>query len=273
MVKLTRMAELESEEVPFALVIVVKAQGSVPRHEGSKMLIFSDGSSEGTIGGGEMERLVIEEGQASLRDGRARYLHYNFSDPDRGDPGVCGGEIDVYVEPVQPSHTLLVFGMGHVGQAVAHLGSWLGFRVIAADDRAEFAIPSTAPTAERVLHCELADLIKEVEINTQTYVVLATRGVPVDVEGLPFLLEKEAGYIGVIGSKRRWETSVKELKEKGVSEELIAKVNSPIGLEIEAESPEEIALSIMAEIVMIYRGGSGESMSHSPKPSREKSGG
>lgn len=269
MIHFKRIAELEAEGIPFALAIVVQAQGSVPRHEGSKMLIFPDGSSQGTIGGGEMESLVIKEGQASLQDGKARYLHYNFRDTDRGDPGVCGGEVDVYVEPIQPKPTLLVFGMGHVGQAVAYLGSWVGFRVIAADDREEFAVSSTAPAADRVLHCELADLANEVEINPQTYIVLATRGVPVDVEGLPALLEKEVGYLGVIGSRRRWETSVKELIEKGISEELIAKVNSPMGLEIQAETPEEIALSIMAEIVMLHRGGSGESMSHSPNPSRE----
>lgn len=262
-----RIAELEAKGASFALAIVVKAEGSVPRHESSKMLIFPDGSTEGTIGGGEMENLVILEAQESIDDGSTRFMHYNFSDPDRGDPGVCGGEIDVYVEPHQPRPTLLVFGMGHVGKAVAHLGSWIGFRVIVADDREGFATLEAAPGADRAIQCELTKLHDEVKIDSQTYVVLTTRGVPVDVEGLPFLLETEAGYIGVIGSRRRWETSVKQLRERGISEELIAKVNSPTGLEIMAETPEEIALSIVAEIVMKRRGGSGDSMAHSPKAS------
>jgi xanthine dehydrogenase accessory factor len=260
-----RIAELESKGITFALAIVVGAQGSVPRHEGSKMLIFSDGSTEGTIGGGEMESLVIEEAQASIIDGRSRNLHYNFRDPDRGDPGVCGGEVDVYVEPLKPKPKLLIFGMGHVGKAVAYLGSWIGFTVIVADDRAEFATLEAAPAAEQAIHCELASLPDKVDIDSQTYIILATRGVLVDVEGLPALVNTEAGYIGVIGSRRRWETSVKELKERGISDDLINKVNSPMGLEINAETPEEIALSIIAEVVMKHRGGSGESMGHSPK--------
>lgn len=262
-----RIAELEAEGTSFAMAIVVRAQGSVPRHEGSKMLIFPDGSTEGTIGGGEMESLIIREAQESIKDGRVRFLHYNFRNPDRGDPGVCGGEIDVYVEPLQPRPTLLIFGMGHVGKAVAHLGSWMGFRVIVADDREEFATLESPPSADRAIRCDLANLSEEVEIDSQTYVVLATRGVPVDVQGLPSLLKTDAGYIGVIGSRRRWETSVKQLRDLGIPEEMITKVNSPMGLDIAAETPEEIALSIVAEIVMKRRGGSGDSMAHSPKAS------
>ena len=112
----------------------------------------------------------------------------------------------------------------------------------------------------------------EVEIDSQTYIILATRGVPVDVEGLPSLVNTDAGYIGVIGSRRRWETSVKELKDRGMSDDLLKKVNSPMGLEINAETPEEIALSIIAEVVMKQRGGSGESMGHSPKTKKEAGG-
>jgi xanthine dehydrogenase accessory factor len=259
-----RIADLESKGATFAMAIVVRSQGSVPRHEGSKMLIFSDGSTEGTIGGGEMESLVIKEALLGIKDGRSRHLHYNFRDPDRGDPGVCGGEVDVYVEPIRPKPKLIVFGMGHVGKAVAHLGSWVGFSVIVADDREEFATAEAVPGAGRAIHCDLANLADEVEIDPQSYVVLATRGVPIDVEGLPSLLETNASYIGVIGSRRRWETSVQELRDKGIAEELIAKVNSPMGLEINAETPHEIAISIIAEVVLRRRGGSGESMGHSP---------
>ncbi len=260
-----RLAQLEAQGASVALAIVVKASGSVPRHEGSKMLIFPDGSTEGTIGGGKMESLVVQEAQASFKDGKPRLMHYNFRDPDRGDPGVCGGEIKVYVEPLQSKPKLLIFGMGHVGKAVAHLGFWIGFRVVVADDREEFAQLESAPGAERAIHCELGELAKEIEIDSQTYIVLATRGVLVDVEGLPSILQTSADYVGVIGSKRRWETTVGKLLESGVSEEMVAKVCSPMGLEIKAETPEEIALSIIAEIVMKRRGGTGERMGHSPK--------
>ncbi len=260
-----RVAELEAEGTAFTIATVVRSQGSVPRHVGTKMLIFPDGSIEGTIGGGEMENLVIREARDSLLDGKARLLHYNFRDPKRGDPGVCGGEIDVYVEPLRPRPTIVIFGMGHVGKAVAHLGSWIGFKVIVADDREEYATLESAPGADRAIHSDLAKLSGEIEINSQTFVVLATRNMSLDVEGLPSLMATTAGYIGVIGSKRRWEASAKQLREQGISEEMIAKVNSPMGLEIKAETPEEIAISIIAEIVMKQRGGSGESRSRIPR--------
>jgi xanthine dehydrogenase accessory factor len=259
-----RLAQLEKERKPVALATIIQANGSVPRHEGSKMLIFPSGSFEGSIGGGEVENLVIRAGQEALMDGKTRLLHYNFSDPERGDPGVCGGEMDVYIEPIRPNASLLIFGMGHVGKAVAHLGSWLGFRVIAADDREEHLTEEDIPEADQRIQCEIADLQKHVELTDQTFIVLTTRGVNIDVAGLPALLNSPAAYIGVIGSRRRWETTVHQLQEMGIPEEAILRVTSPMGLEIHAETPEEIALSILAEIVMIQRGGTGEKMTHVP---------
>jgi xanthine dehydrogenase accessory factor len=259
-----RMAQLEEEGKPFALATIVQATGSVPRHEGTKMLIFPEGNFEGTIGGGEVENLVVQAGQEALRDGRTRLLHYNFRDPEHGDPGVCGGEMDVYIEPVRPKATLLIYGMGHVGKAIAHLGSWLGFQVIAADDRAESVLENNIPDVDQRIHCAIADLPNHIEFTDQTFVVLATRDVTIDVTGLPTLLETPAAYIGVIGSRRRWETTAHQLQQNGVPEEDILRVTSPMGLEIHAETPEEIALSILAEIVMIRRGGTGQKMAHMP---------
>ena len=256
------LAELESKGQSVALAIVINARGSVPRHARSKMLIYPDGSVEGTIGGGEMEGLVIKNALDALADGKSRLLHYNFRDPEAGDPGVCGGEIDVYVEPVRPKPTLVVFGVGHVGQAVVHLANWAGFRVIVADDREEFATLEKAPEAIRAVHCSLAQLPEEIDINDRTYVVLTTRNVDIDVDGLPALTETPAAYLGVIGSRRRWETTTARLIEEGFPEEKIRRITSPMGLEINAETPEEIALSILSEIIMLRRGGSGEKMAH-----------
>jgi xanthine dehydrogenase accessory factor len=233
------------------------------------MIIFPKGNFEGTIGGGEVENLVIQAGQEALKDGRTRLLHYNFRDPEHGDPGVCGGEMDVYIEPVQPKPTLLIFGMGHVGKAIAHLGSWLGFRVIAADDRAEFVSEESIPDVDQRIHCAIGDLPNHIEFTEQTFVVLATRDVTIDVAGLPTLLETPAAYIGVIGSRRRWETTAHQLQANGIPEDEILRVTSPMGLEIHAETPEEIALSILAEIVMIRRGGTGEKMAHMPRTLRK----
>jgi xanthine dehydrogenase accessory factor len=266
-----RLAEIEREGGQAALAIVVRARGSVPRQAGSKMVVYPGGRIEGTVGGGEMEGRVIEEAVAAIRDGKPRLLHYTLSDPHQGDPGVCGGEVEVFVEPLRPRPTIVVVGGGHVGKAVSHLARWLGFRVVVSDDRPEFATSEAVPEADVYLTCELRDLPQRLPIDSQTYLILATRGVPIDVAGLPALLATPAAYIGVIGSRRRWETSVQQLREAGLSESDLARVTSPMGLEIHAETPEEIAVSILAEIIRLRRGGSGEAMRHSPREDRKRS--
>jgi xanthine dehydrogenase accessory factor len=155
---------------------------------------------------------------------------------------------------------LIVIGGGHVGKAVSHLAKWLGFRVAVSDDRPEFVTPEANPDADIFYECKLEELPEKLKINNQTYLVLTTRGVAVDAPGLPPLLNSEAAYIGVIGSKRRWKMTVDKLKEMGVSNKQIARVHSPIGLELQAETPEEIAVSIMAEILMLRGGGTGKAM-------------
>lgn len=257
-----RLAELESKGGVAALATIIQTRGSVPRHSGSKMLIFPDGSIEGTIGGGEMEGQVIEEGLAALRDGKARIRSYAFNGPGEDSVGVCGGEIEVFVEPIRTNPTLVVIGGGHVGAAVAHLADWLGFRVVISDDRPEFASTDAFPEANQIHFGQMADLPSQLEINENTYLVLTTRGVDVDVPGLPALLETPAAYIGVIGSRRRWETTSRELLNQGVSQDVLARVRSPIGLELNAETPEEIAVSILSEIIMLRHGGTGDSMAH-----------
>lgn len=245
-----------------ALAIVIRTQGSVPRREGSKMLVFPDGKIEGTVGGGELENRVIAEALQSLRDSRTRVLHYSLTDLGGGDPGVCGGEVDVFVEPIEPSPTVVVIGGGHVGKAVGHLAHWLGFRVVVSDDRPEFATPEANPDADEVILCPMAEIPERIRINPSTYIMLTTRGISIDVSGLPALMESPAAYLGVIGSRRRWELCVKELKEMGVSQDMIDRVTSPMGLELNAETPEEIAVSMMAEIILLRRGGTGLRMAH-----------
>ena len=267
-----RLAEMEREGGIGVLATVIKTHGSVPRREGSKMLIFPDGSIEGTIGGGEMEGRVIQEALESLKEGKPRILKYAFVDPEKGDVGVCGGEIEVFVDPLSSNATLVVVGGGHVGKCVVHLAKWLGFRVVVCDDRPEFVTPEATPEADAYFACAVEDLPSKMEINERTYVVLTTRGVDVDVESLPVLLKTRAAYIGVIGSRRRWETTAQKLQAMGFSEAEIGRVTSPMGLEINAETPEEIALSILSEIVRVRRGGSGEAMAHKPTSIRKQKG-
>ncbi|MFN3741884.1 MAG: XdhC family protein [Anaerolineales bacterium] len=257
------LANLKKENQAAALCTVIHSEGSTPRHVGSKMLVFADGRFIGSIGGGDLEHRVLDEAWIAIVEGKPRRLRYNMVDPQRGDPGVCGGTVEIFVEPILPPPLLVVVGGGHVGKAVAHLAKWLGFRVVVSDDRPEYCTPEAVPDADAFYPCPLSELPKWLPITRNTYLVLTTRGSGIDVEGLPALLETPAAYIGVIGSKRRWLTTVNALREKGISEEKLARVRSPVGLEIHAETPEEIAISILAEIIMLRRGGSGQPMAYS----------
>jgi xanthine dehydrogenase accessory factor len=240
--------------VSIVLATVIRTQGSVPRRAGAKMLVYPDGHFLGTVGGGEMESRVLEAAPQLVRDGQPDILHYELADPARGDPGVCGGQVDIFMEPILPQPTVLVIGCGHVGQAVADLAHWLGFRVVVSDDRAELCNPEAIPQADEYLAIPPDQVAAQAPLHRRTYVAVVTRGVPFDVALLPGLLESEAPYIGVIGSRRRWETALKELREKGIAEDALARVYSPIGLELGAETPREIAVSILAQIIAAQRG-------------------
>jgi xanthine dehydrogenase accessory factor len=240
--------------VPCALCTVIRSNGSVPRHAGSKMLAGADGALiAGTVGGGEMESRVLAEARLAIRDGRPRLARYHLSDPASGDPGVCGGEVEVFIEPLLPAPTLLIAGAGHVGRALARLARWMGFRVAVTDDRPELCAPDAFPDADERLPGPLAEQVARFELTPHTYVALVTRGSPIDAAALPALLRSPAAYVGVIGSRRRWLTTVQALKEQGVTDAELARVHAPIGLEIGAETPEEIAVSILAEIIRTRR--------------------
>lgn len=255
-----KLSDLEKSHQPAALCTVVKTSGSTPRHSTSKMLVYPDGHIYGTVGGGELENRVIKEAKASLLDGRSRFLTYKMTDPARGDAGVCGGQVEVFVEPVLPSPMVVVIGGGHVGKAVVHLAKWLGFRVAVSDDRPEFCTPEANPDADEFLPMPMSEIPLNLNIIPSTILILTTRGNNVDINGLPALLESQAGYIGVIGSRKRWSETIKKLNDLGISDEQLKRVHSPIGLGIGAETPEEIAVSIMAEVLMLRGGGSGKQM-------------
>jgi xanthine dehydrogenase accessory factor len=147
-----------------------------------------------------------------------------------------------------------------VGRALAHAAKWCGFRVVVTDDRVELCTPEQTPEADEYLPGPLNEQLEKITITPQTYFALVTRGFPIDVKVLPTLLQSPAAYIGVIGSKRRWLTAANALRERGVTDEQLERVHAPIGLELNAETPEEIAISIMAEIIMRRRGGDGRPM-------------
>jgi xanthine dehydrogenase accessory factor len=254
--------EAQQSQTSAALCTVIRVRGSAPRQATAKMLVYADGRCTGTIGGGEMENRVIELAQQIARTGQAQVLEYQLVDPAQGDPGVCGGAVEIFVEPINPPPQVLIVGAGHVGRATAHLAKWLGFRVVVNDDRPELVSPEWIPDADMYLPGPLVEQLDQARIDSQTYILLLTRGVQFDVAILPQLLDTAAAYLGVIGSRRRWTTALQQLRERGVSEEKLARIHAPIGLELNAETPEEIAVSILAEIILLRNGGTGKPMNN-----------
>lgn len=242
-----------SQRLSVALATVIRAQGSVPRHPGSKMLVYQDGRTAGSVGGGEMESRVVAAAQEAIRDGKSRLVPYSLVDPSRGDPGVCGGSVEIFVEPYLPPPTLFIFGCGHVGRSLATLGRWLGYHVAAHDDRPELATAANMPDADVHLSGPIAEALAVQPIDERTYVAMVTRNVTIDRGLLPAILASAAPYIGVMGSRRRWQETRRLLLEDGLAPEALERVVAPIGLELQAETPNEIAVSILAQIIRLQR--------------------
>lgn len=264
------LAAAQQHGEAVSLATVVSTQGSMPRHAGSKLLIKADGDIVGTIGGGKMESEVVQAALATLEDGNPRLETYRLNNIAAGDPGICGGSAQIFIEPIRPAPTLLVIGAGHCGAALAQLGKWLGYRVVVSDDRAELCNDDHIPDMDAYAVCKPAAITEHITINKQTYVAAVTRGLPIDIDLIPVLLQSDAAYIGLIGSQRRWTLTREALREKHhISDEDLSRIRAPIGLELEAETPKEIAMSIMAEITMQRRGGTGAPM-RQPLKAKEK---
>ena len=205
------------------------------------MLVYPDGRCSGTIGGGAVEASVTADALETIATGHGRLAHYDLEEL-----GMCPGELTVYLEPQLPRETVVVVGCGHVGRAVAELAHWLGFRVVAVDDRPEqLASELLTDVDERV------PALAPLDLTSATHVVLTTRSTEIDLEVLPLVLASGARSIGVLGSRRRWARTKAALLERGVSAGELDRVRTPIGLDLGARTPHEIALSVLAEIVSL----------------------
>ena len=247
------LAEAVAGSKPVVLATVVATKRSVPRRAGAKMLIYDDGALSGTVGGGNMESRVIEAALESMRSGKTQMLTYSLLEPSRGDPGVCGGEVQIYLEPYMPPHTIFVVGAGHVGRAVADLAHWLGYRTVITDDREDMLSEDHLPDADVLLSGSIVEALAKEEVTEDTSVILVSRSTDIDADSIPLLLETPAGYIGVMGSKRRWMAVRDELIASGISETELDRIHQPIGIELGAETLEEIAVSILAQVIQVNR--------------------
>lgn len=247
-------AELAARRALIAAT-VVRDSGSVPRRTGAKMLIFADGRTEGSVGGGLFEALVVRDALELLRLDRSEIRTYSFN-PEGVAPdafgAVCGGRVELFLEVIKPPDRLMIVGGGHCGLALARMASLLGFSIVIADDRAEYAQADRFPFpgVEAVLRLP-PDFEGLPAPDETTYVALVSKGFTTDEAALRRVLGSPAAYIGMIGSRRKRRVVFDNLLADGVTEERLAQVHAPIGLEIDAETPEEIAVSILAEIIQV----------------------
>jgi xanthine dehydrogenase accessory factor len=237
-----------------ALATVIEASGSTPRGTSAKMLIYADGRTVGTVGGGGVEARVIEEAAEAIKQGAARELHYRLVDEEEGDPGICGGDMRIFVEPLVPRPLILVIGAGHVGQAVAGLADFLGYRIAVLDERPELVTRERFPWAGELLTGDVAEEVEAFNLTEQTYVVMVTPHHSMDEKILAAVEGRPVAYLGLIGSRRRTAHTFEQARKAGVPEELLERVHTPIGLDIGAETPREIAVSVISEIIAVQRG-------------------
>jgi len=235
-----------------ALVTLTSAHGSTPREQGAKMLVRRDGSIIGTIGGGRIEDLVIKKSLEVIKKGKPERLSYSLKEGEETGM-VCGGDVEVFVEPILPSPTLFIFGGGHIALCLAKMAKMASFKIVVIDDRTEFANPERFPEAEQTLVADFAQAFSQLGIDESSYIVIVTYAHTGDEVTLEGALKTRAKYIGMIGSRSKNELVYSHLRDKGISQELLDRVHAPIGLEINARTPEEIAVSILAQLIKVRR--------------------
>jgi xanthine dehydrogenase accessory factor len=236
------------------LVTVVRAQGSTPQRAGAKMLVFADGRTIGTIGGGCYENEAIGKARAALVDGRPALLHFELNDDFAQENGlICGGRMDVHVDPLLPDPTLFIVGAGHVGFQLARIASEAGFRLTVIDDREKFANAERFPGAEVVVE-PIPDWLHRAEIPPSAFVVVVTRGHQHDLDAMRALAARDLRYLGLIGSRAKVSRIYDALLREGLPTECLERIYAPIGFEIGAVTPAEIAVSILAELIAVRRG-------------------
>jgi len=240
---------------PAALVTIVSTTGSTPQRVGAKMLVFADGRIVGTIGGGCYENDAFWKAREAIGQRRPQLVHYELSDDFAQETGlICGGQMDVYIEPIEPSPELYVIGAGHVGYHLARLAHEISFRVHVVDDREKFASRERFPHAAEVLVEDIPTWIGRTNLPPHVYVVIVTRGHTNDLDALRALAPKDLRYLGLIGSRAKVARIYDALTEEGTPAEFLKRVHAPIGLDIGAVTPQEIAVSILAELIAVKHG-------------------
>jgi xanthine dehydrogenase accessory factor len=237
-----------------ALATIVEKRGSIPSYESAKLLVREDGSMIGTIGGGCVEAEVWNAAREVIETEKPKTLNFNLGQDAAYDNGlICGGQLDVFVEPVLPVPVAYIFGAGHISKSLSKVAGLAGFATIVVDNRETFANRERFPEASEVHAAEYEDVFPRLAINENSYLIIVTRGHRDDMRVLRLAVSTEARYIAMIGSKRKVLNVIKELEKEGIARPVFERIHAPMGLDIGAISPEEIAIAVTAEMIAVRR--------------------
>jgi len=245
----------EKDDEKAALVTVVGTEGSTPQKAGARMLVYADGRIVGTIGGGCLEAEMISRARLAIEGRKVKLTSYDLTPEQAGEDGlVCGGRMQVFIEPIEGTPVLCLFGAGHVAQPLARMAHECGFRVEVADDRVKFANEKRFPQAERIVVDGFEQAAERMTLGRSSYAIVVTRGHRGDEEALEAVLRRDVRFVGLLGSRPKAVHILSALAERGIPRERLATVHTPLGLEIGAQTPDEIAISILAEMIAVRRG-------------------
>ena len=242
-----------------ALATIVQVNGSIPSYESAKLLVREDGSIVGTVGGGCVEAEVWNAAREVIETERSKHLTFSLGQDAAYDNGlICGGQLNVFVEPITPQPRAFIFGAGHISKSLSKVATLAGFATVVIDDRETFANRERFPEADEVFPGEYETVFPTLTVNHSSYLIIVTRGHRDDMRVLRWALGTPARYVAMIGSKRKTLSVMKELMKEGIPREEFDRLHAPMGLDIGAISPEEIAVSVVAEMIALRRGAPSE---------------
>jgi xanthine dehydrogenase accessory factor len=244
-----KVVDAKKRGLPLVLLSVIDVKGSSPREIGARMILWQDGTTDGTIGGGAIEKEALQEAGRVFETREARVFHYDLTDLKMQ----CGGKMSVFIEPILPKKQLIIFGAGHIGLALSHIAELLSFSLTVVDDRSEFANEQRFPHAAAIICKNYKESFNDL-IFKDSYIVIVTYKHLHDQEILEECVKHPFAYLGMIGSTTKVTKAFNLLMEKNVSKDILNKIHSPIGLDIGANTPEEIAVAIAAEMIAVKNG-------------------
>lgn len=237
-----------------ALATIVQANGSIPSYTSAKLLVRDDGSLVGTVGGGCVEAEVWTAAREAMESGKPRRLSFSLGQDAAYDNGlICGGQLEVFIEPVDPQPHAFIFGAGHISKSLCQTAGLIGFATTVVDDRETFANRERFPDAGAVIAAPYEEVFSRLEVNSSSYLIIVTRGHRDDMLVLKWAVTTPARYIAMIGSKRKVISVMRELEKEGVAAASFERVSAPMGLDVGALTPEEIAVSVAAEMIAVRR--------------------